>query len=272
MFYLKAFISSLYNIEWLGAQKKQTAKGFAYVVLLMLVLSGAYSLYLVREIPNVITEGVTYLKTEVPDMSATVTDGSLTIDGVEQPYIFEGDDFLLYLDAREDSVVVLEDVVDLDTKDALVLTNRTFMVHQQGSKTETHYIKDLPNFTFTKADVIGLGEKVALGLPAFVFFLLWFVLFLGFGIWKIIQLLFVSFLAWGVSKIAKKKWLFEEIYTVGLFAITLPTILLFILSTFFDVQIPYAHTLLVLAILSVVILQKPKHHDPLDTLKDAWKK
>jgi len=275
MFYLNAFVQSLYNIEWLGNQKKQIAKGFAYVVLLALVLSGVYSLYLMREIPNMVREGMTYLETEIPEVTATVAAGKLSIEGLDQPFstTFEddGQTFLIYIDTQAAESVALADVVDIETESAILVTDSAITFHQAGVETETQYVKEFPDFVLSKADVVNWGNIIAGGLPLFFFFLFWTVLFFAFVAWKIVYLLVISFVAWGIGKIGNKAWSFEDIYAVGLFALTLPSVITFIPWAFFGLDIPYAYTVIMLAVLSIVMWQKPQHHNPLDALKDAWK-
>lgn len=272
MYYLRAIYYSLYNVDWLQKQKKHTGKGFVYLLFISVVLSGIFSFYLAKEFPALVQEAMIFVQEEVPDISATVTNGELEIIGLEQPYTFidREDGFIVYIDTTSDESVNLEDIIDVQSENGLVLSKTKLMFHdrQEASRTQTFYMSDVPNGTLTKQDIVDWGEKLLRSLSFVFFFLLWFVLFIGTLIGKGLYLLVLSFISWVVAQFGKKAWLFEEVYTVALFAQTLPSILMMILL-FLGIDIPYAYSVLVIGILVFIVFQKPVHRTPGEIIDDV---
>lgn len=235
MFYFKAFLNSLYNFNWLKSNRKNTGQAGTYFVFFVLLISAVYSGYFIWKIPKVVAEIRTAVVGEVPDFKLEARDGFLSVTGVEQPYIkqIEDDDgeefkFIIYTDTEED--LNINDYIDPDKESGVLLARDYVVTHQhERNKTEIQRFKDIPNFSFTKGELMKWFDKFSGGLPLFLFFLLLLALFVVFVISKLIYISLISLFVWIAAEFGKKEWKFSEIFTVGLYAVTLPTLINLIL-------------------------------------------
>jgi len=77
-------------------------------------------------------------------------------------------------------------------------------------------------------------------IPALIFFV-----FIFWSIGKLIYLLIISFIVWIVGMFGKREWGFAEVYTMGLYAITLPTLISVLLVSIVW-PVPFLYTILLL--------------------------
>ena len=108
-----------------------------------------------------------------------------------------------------------------------ILVTRTGATFYEASQSQTRIQewRDVPNGTFTRTDLIAIVGKVT-GVMGYLIapFIMLF-MFVFWGIAKLIYLAIVSLLVKIIALIGKRTWSYGEIFTVGLFALTLPTLL-----------------------------------------------
>lgn len=258
MFYLKAFFNSLYNLSWLRAQKNNGKQGANYIVLFIIVLSVVYAGYFTQVIPSSLRTVIDEAFNQVPDFRAEFKEGKLHVDDtVVQPYIFEYENpenqFTIVLDTVSTSSLSLEDVQDEEDTYTILITSDQVMMHEQGTgKTTIQSFVDVEDMRFTKQDLRSVVDSF-LNNTWFIFVLLlifWFVIF-AFG--RVVYLLFLSLLVFAIAKFFKSgEWKFSQVYTIGLFALTLPSIIVALLALA-NMRTSYLFSVLTLAIISGVV-------------------
>ncbi len=166
----------------------------------------------------------------------------------------------MYIDTVSEEATDIEDVIDITSEDGMLITRTKMMVHEDdgAGRTQTMYVADFPDVTVSKETILDWANKVATSLTIVAVLAMWGVFFIGIAVWKGLYLVVLSFVAWVVARIAKKEWLFEDVYTVSLFAQTLPSLLAFGLFAL-GIEIAYAYSVLVIAILLFITFQKPAH-------------
>ena len=116
----------------------------------------------------------------------------------------------------------------------------------------------MPDETITRQDVVDTAEKI---LRPWLFIIMSFVLFIGLFIGLFVSKLYTIVVAVLVASVfarfTNREITLKELFTIGLYAITLPTLI----STLFliiRVNIPYVQFLALLAfMLSIVLSVKP---------------
>lgn len=274
MFYLRAFLNSIYNFDWLCKRSGDFGKAGKYFILLLLTISLAYAGFFSWKVPKVVNEVRTIMSEKIPDFRATMKDHMMIIDGPAQPYEyvfdFEGEDpFKLVVDTLPTKGVKDASMyLDKEKESGLViLEDRFFFNMLQGAeKNGVRYqemdYSEVEDFVFTKTELM---EKVAFWskrLPAYAFVSVLAFTFLAMGIFKMIHLALVSLVVWLVSRFGDKKLNYKEIFVIGLFALTLPSVLSVAFS-FIGRPIPFLYSLMLTIILFWTIFSANK--DGLET-------
>ena len=265
-FYLQAFLKSFYDLEWLRGQKKNGKQSATYVVLLILLLSVVFSIFAMFQLNRLGDQFKNKIMTQIPDVELQVEGGLLTVSGVEQPYtyLFEDDtdeSFLLYVDTVTTSSLSIEDLDIEEGQSVMLVTQTDFSVFEvdQG-RTQKNSFSELPDTSLTKAEIEAWYEGV-LNRKFTIFTIILVATFLLLGIGKMIYLLLLALIVNLIQKIAKKEYGFGELFTMGLFAITGPSIVVMALRMF-GYGVPYLYTLLVLAYLLTAVFYNKKSEPP----------
>lgn len=259
MFYLHAFIKSFYDIEWLRRQKKNGKQSATYVVLLILVLSIMFSVFALFHVNRIGGQLKTDILVQIPNFELHMEDAVLTVSELEQPFTFSFDEdvdsFLLYVDTVTTSTLTIEDIERAENQNVVLITQKEISIFDaQNGNTQVNDYKDIPNDTLTKTDIISWFDDL-MNRKATIFAGLLVLIFVLLGVGKMIYLLILALIIYIVQQIAKKHYTFGELFTIGLFAITGPSIIVMLLRIF-GYAIPYLYTILVLAYLLTIIFFK----------------
>jgi len=236
--YLVAFYKSLYDFKWLGQQKKSFKKGFIYFLLFMALMALEMIIQFGMIVPAGVKEAKNIFKNDVPDFTLLATGGFLKVDGLEQPYIYRSgnedkNNFVFVVDTIPSSTTNLSvrDYMGESDTDGVLLKRDEFQIYNaKEGKTEIQSFEGLPDFQSSKTDMINFLDKWStLAIWGLIILGSLFVTFFW-GLGKLIYLFLISGVVFVVSSIAAKQWRYREIYVVGLYAVTLPTILLIILD------------------------------------------
>lgn len=253
-----AFYKSLYDFKWIALQRQSFIRAFAFFFVFFFAVVGVRGWFFMEDAPAAISGHWETVQAELPEFSIEKTDDGLSFVGLDQPFVKEfeedGEQVTVYIDTVSTSSVSIEDVLgeDADRYGVIVTSKKLKFFDPTTGRTEVENISQLPNFSFTKAQV---GEEIAkwtdkLFPGLFVAGVFFFTIFLGVG--KLIYLLILSWLAYVVARSDKKQWTFGQIYTIGLYAIA-PAILFQFVVTFFNTQIPYVYSLLALGMMYMVV-------------------
>jgi hypothetical protein len=225
-------------------------------------------------LPKGIKEIRTVIDNKIPDsFVAEVKNGTLHIQGIEQPFYYNAtaDDsfkelsatsslknaFLMVIDTvNPTSSLSLNSLLDKNSASGVLVTQSQVEIYDaKTNRTQIQYIKDIPDGALTKNDIKQFADKLTNPLIAVILIFIFIAFYIGTIISKLVSILIVSVIALIVSSISGKTWKFGELFTVGLFAITLPSVLNSI-ATLVGVHIPYLFTLILLAFMLALVLTK----------------
>ncbi len=249
MRFLIAFRNSLSNIAWLKANRASTTGAWRYFSLFVLLLTMAIAVPvgvavapMVREVRQVAEKGL-------PPFSATMASGTLSIVGLDQPLRLEREGVTVYIDT-----VATSTITRLNTN-SIVISRRGVLVYNAVTdREETRLFDTVPDGTATSEmvanTILQITSPGALILWAFGFVLLLFITFFVIKVWLLI---IVTSLVYLVAQISGRPWYFKELFTVGLFALTLPTLLVMGLAMV-GIVVPYGNALALFAFMTAMVV------------------
>lgn len=229
MWFFVSFYKSLFNFVWLK-EKRNTLGCWSYFVLLVFFLAGLSSIYIcfsavstVRAFRNQIAGA--------PEFKAELKDGNLQVGNLSQPFQhkFSEDKILLVIDT-----VGAPDIKNYQSDNGLnvLLVARDKMVFYDSASKQSREqtFKDMPNYALDKAAVL---KQIRIIDSAKGYTILIISLFIAnwlvyFGLY-LLNILFCSFLIYLLAK-NSTDFKFNEVFKVGLFAITAPAVLQFSLA------------------------------------------
>ena len=233
MSFFKTFYRSLFDFTWLRDHKQNTKPAAGYALLFIFITTILYVLPIVREVKPLIVQLIKTVEEQVPEFTAYVKGGELSVDGITVPYTFEtktedGAAFKIVVNTETTTTPELATFVGEGPSNGLFFSKTALTIYQGGDgvdKTQTVSFKDVSDTNFSKADVMSVLNKFrGAGLYILAAFVIVF-FFVGVVIWKLLQLFVISLFILMISAIAKRGWFLKEIFTVGLFALTLPTLI-----------------------------------------------
>ena len=261
-FYLDAFVKSLYDFKWLSGQKGKMKKGFIYFTLLMVLGGLVFLVGVLTSAPKFVKEFKNTVNNELPELTLVGEDNLIHIEGLPQPYIYEAEgddgDFIFVVDTSPEAESSLDDHIKSHHTGGVLLAADEIQVYQKDqSKTTNWDLGNFDNFNFSKGDVVSFIDKWANTVVyGFAIFGTFMVIVFG-GLFKLAYLSFISFIVLVISNIADKKWKYGQIFTLGLFALTLPTVLSWALVRFWY-PIPFFYTCALLFFMLMVVFYKVK--------------
>lgn len=261
--FFTAFVNSLYNFRWLFEQRLNTGKAFGYFFLFLLIIPIIFGASVGRVIPQFVSQARQFVDTELPEFRATISNSKLVIEDLPQPYVKEvtedDDPFTLVIDTV--STTTIEAATEAQKKKSdqnfmLILADGFVMYDAESLKTETQQWGDFPEFSVTKSEITGWVNKLSVPFMIFVVTILLLLLYAVFAVGKLIQLLIISLIVLLIAKIVSREITFGQVYTIGLYAITLPTLVVQILRLL-GVSTPFIYTLILGILMIGTVLQKP---------------
>lgn len=229
-----------------------------YFFVVFFFVVGVRGWFFVKEVPQAITEYWETIEADIPEFSVEKTSEGLLFSNIEQPYIYtfeeDGESVLVYIDTVSTSSVQVDDVLGEDTERyTVIMTSQKLKLYDYKSgRTEIENIRQLPDFSFTKSEIGDELKTFAVNIFPGVFFVGVVFLTVVLGIGKLIHLLILSWLVYVLARADKKPWKWKHVYTIGLYAITIATILQWLL-TFFYTSIPYVYSIFSLFIMYMVV-------------------
>lgn len=262
-FYVQALWKSCSDIGWLRAQKNNFGRASVYALALFLVASVVQSVTTTNTAVAYIKKGISDIQTAAPDLRAEVKDGVLSVSGVDQPFTYEFRDrdtaVLLYIDSTVSSSDINIDAIEsAKNKDVFVIA-RDGIVVTDAARANT----SKQSFAPLSGTVIPAGANLdrmqeMLSEPRVQFTIGAFLTLVLFVLNSLINFLFVAVIVgivYGGVLLMKKTWKYGELYTVALFALTLPVLFDDILSAF-GLNAPLLGTAILFALLLLVVFSK----------------
>ena len=261
MWFFNSFVKSLYDLNWLRARRTETGRAFSYFFLLVFFVSG---LSLAPMIVNVargdtVREVMTVMNEKVPEFTATVKDGKLLITDLVQPYIVRDKDFVIVVDTVASDTLHLENfLVDGAKSGVLISKEKVEMLDARNGQARSQSFSEMGNWSINRTQVSQKLDKFLskpmLALYVLVIFILAYIVR---TVATLVLVLIVSALVLMAVKTAKRSWRFKEIFSVGLFAVTLAVFISTAL-TGMQVGLPFVSFIVFFTWLSAtVFMEKP---------------
>lgn len=231
MWILHSFYHSLFDIAWLREQRGHLGRAVGYSIIFLVLI---YTLRLIPIsfflVPKVLETAETEFIKNTPDFTATWKDAKLSVAGLPQPYTveksFDGQTIRFVVDTVSTSSPSIESLIkDKDRDGVLLITRDNFSFYNpEDKKINTESFVGMTDETVTKAGATSAitkfrsyGSWISMGLLTIgIIFLL---------VGKLIGLLVLGLLVYLVVRIRQFGWTYKEIFTTGLYATTLPTLI-----------------------------------------------
>lgn len=255
---LKAFYHSLFNTDWLAAQRNRLGFAWLYVTVFLGVLAVFVTAVNMRTVAPILREIKTEVVKQVPDFTAELKAGVLTIDGPQQ-FAFQDSDLNVVVDVRPTSTAAIADYRNSSVATVL-LTSTTLSVYDYNSgKTNILPLATYGELKGSKADLIKGADWLGVNGPKIFTVLFFFIFWLGGLIGKTVYAGVVALILWSMMTNRHdpqhSAWSWRQVWTVSLFALTLPTLIQQI-ERWFGFYIPGLYTL-VLGGLVYLVLRTP---------------
>ena len=251
-YYLEALYKSFSSPSWLASQSRSTGKAGKFFVILMFILSLGFGLNIIyREIPQVVPVLQKTLTSDIPDFAARFEGGTLTVSELTQPFVYHArddrqQDFVFVIDTVSTGTVSLAPYLTSTTTAGLLISRTGIMTSNLGDAAATEQkFGEIPNVSFSKAQILSFVDRILHDLrPGLLALLVAFT----FALWGIGLILFVLLFASityliyiSVTKQEKlHRYTWKEVFTISLFSLALPKLIIFVLNVTLVTSLPYA--------------------------------
>lgn len=263
MWFFTALSKSCFDVRWLKSQRQNPGRAWGYFFLFVLAAAALTLLPLFIRLPRASEKLQEKLQTQAPEFTATFKKGKLAVADLPQPYIRRAEGFVLVVDTRAGNTATLEAfLIASDAGGMLVAANEIEFFDRQRNQRQVKSWKDMPDYSLTKATVerwlqqfLSPGYLILFGAIALV------LVIIGLTVSKLFSILLVTFITLIVCATTKRNWKFTELFAIGLFAITLPTLLTAVIRLF-GLYVPFMHFFALLAFMLAVVLTKDGEEQP----------
>jgi Protein of unknown function (DUF1189) len=250
---------SILDPAWLKAHRASGGKawGFFFIVSILIVL-----VFAVPTAMTVLSAWGQVQKTfiaKAPDFKAQLKSGTLTVSGITQPYRFFEKDFGFAIDTAVTTTLTAGQLMNKENWPAgfLVTRQQVEVFNQANDQDEVRSLKELPDFVLSKKDIVqavdGFNNSTRLKLVLAGILLV--IGYITFVVSRLFDLAMIALLVWVFAKITKRAYSFGEVFTMGLYVVTVPA-LMSGLFLFLPIEIPQLFSFTWLAFLSAVVLTK----------------
>lgn len=257
MWFFASLYRSLFDFRWLKERRNNSGSAWSYFFLFIFLISGLILIPLFVQMPGSLKELRIAAEKNVPDFQADLKGGQLTVNNLAQPYIVKEKDFVLVVDTATTTNIQVKNWLETPAMSGVLITKDQFEIYNAPEKsTRIQSWKDIPDYSTTKGDLLAMADKILKPAALYLIGLIMFVgAFIGLTVTKLLTLLIVTFLAFTINNFAKKGWTFKQLFNVGLFAVTLPSVLIIALG-WVGGRVSFVYSLILLAVLLVVIFKK----------------
>lgn len=226
-YFFTAFYKSLYDSAWLKAVRVFPGKAWSYFCLLVFVFS------LIAVVPTGLAfrsfsqEFGQNFSASAPSFQANLKSGKLTIEKLKQPFVYHLSDFTLVIDTKSTSSVEIEKFVTSTAGSTLLITSDRAEFHDaKTGESRAQTWSGMPDYSFSKGDVeAGLHQLATPWYLALSMLVIFTGLYLGFFVVKLYNILLVTLMVSVFARLSGRMMKFWELFTIGLYAITLPSII-----------------------------------------------
>ena len=258
-YYFTAFYKSFYDSVWLKATRGFPGKAWSYFCLFVFVVALAALVPIAFELRRLVKDFGQNFSTGAPDFEATLKGGKLSVRKLAQPFVYRssGNDFVAVVDTISTSSVALEQYVTSTYADSILITSDHVEFRDVSTgESRIQSWKDFPEFSFSKSEVVAMTNRFAEPMNLAAAILVIFIgLYVGFFVSKLYTILMVTLLVSVFARIYSRAVKFWELFTIGLYAVTLPSIIGIIL-TLIGLEFSYVQFLALLAFMLAMVWTK----------------
>ncbi len=265
MFYFKAFLRALYDHKWMRKNRHDMGRAGAYFVFFVLFLSALYAGFFSWKIPRLVEQYRAPVMERIPEFEMKIEQGRMRVDKLNEPYVFtgqgNGEEIVVVVDTQTDpDQVSLSNFVDTDSQIGFMLLRDRVLIHDPGQNQTRvqYYDQDLSGVSLTRSDMDKWANRLSAGLPYFVFFLILLGFFAALVIGKLVYLAIISLVIWTSARLGYRDWTYKQVYTLGLYAVTLPSLAKFLFDIFGH-PLPYIYTILLLTVMMAAVFMGVKN-------------
>ncbi len=227
MSFFNSLYNSLYNFKWLRQQRDNTSWAWGYFFLLTFFISG---LVVIPTAFKYFSDAPTWkarLSQELPDFKAQMSNGQLQVTGLAQPYIKKYDNAVIVVDTVSTGTLVVKQFVTSDSQVGILATrDRLEIYNPQDQTVKTQAFAAGTDFQADRNLVLSWADKLLNNRMLSLFTLAFSIIILLYlVVGNLLNIFFISLVFYQWSKKRKLDYKFKQVFTVGLFAITLPLIL-----------------------------------------------
>lgn len=265
--FFTAFYKSIYDITWLKAQRSFPGRAWKYFALLTAVVSLVALLPIAYEINSFSRNFKSVIQDHVPDFDARLLNGKLTVSKMPQPFVYTvpNGNFLIAVDT---SGATSTPAVVTSMSSLYVTASQLQLYDVSSGETRTQSWSGVPNYDFTRQDLLDWATR----------FMQWRYLtaatiafavagFIGLFVGKLYSVFVVSLVVSVAARLLGKPWKWKELFTVSLYATTLPT-LISLVFTLTGLQFGYIHFIALLAFMLAAVFTKDDKEPVIDTSRE----
>lgn len=272
-FYIEAFWRSLFDIGWLRERRKDGGRASKYFLGLMLIISLLYAFALSRAFVTEMRAITEKLAVVAPELALEKKEGKFVASGIDEPFLFEMEredaHIVFFIDTTTSSDALSIPAVRDAQEQAIVIAVTQDRIDFIGGKRIGQEDFSLPVEDVKEGQSIANGKKIshirdfaASGrFFAIVFSVSSAVLFIVLTLIQLILLAIVAGITTLAARAKNSQWTFGELFTVSLFAMTLPLLLGDVLSLA-GIQLPFVPTIVFLVLLFAVVFYKDQEKVP----------
>lgn len=245
-YYFQALYKSFTDPTWLARQSREAGKSSVFFVLTLLVLSLLVAVRIAYiEIPQAVPPLREMLDRELPDFTAHVSDGTLSVTDLEQPYVryfeYEGEHMVIVVDTTTNTPS-LDTFLTTSTQTGFLITSRAVVTKTSSTpEVVNDRLTRFPDTTISKNQLItfldtlgGRGQLVVLLIITAFTFLLW-------SVGLLVFILIFTSIAYGLYSAVSShdrgaRYTWKEILTLSLFVFGLPKLVITIVTVVFPVS------------------------------------
>ncbi len=218
--FIKSFTD--FNI-YCQIRREKTSKAIGYLLLLCLVLGIIYAGFWVNITGTSIDQTIQFLESnESPDIY--IENGRLTVD-IDKPIIHVQDNDLIFiLDMSNEHD--LNDLAGYST--GYLITPERVIIFQAGSPPIPLEFSSLEDMHIDKLKITSFLQS----MKGILFASLFVVIIIGTILLKFLESLFASIIGLMVNAIMNTPFTFNELYKIGIYAMTLPSLIILLINSF----------------------------------------
>jgi hypothetical protein len=219
----KKFIKSFSDFRvYNSIRHEKLSRSFGYLILLALFVGVIFSIVVSVKTNNSIDNTIELLQSDdMPNIS--VSNGILNVD-MDEPFILNKDNEFIFIVDMTDKYT-LNDLVGYSM--GYLVTPERIIINQAGSPPMPLEFQDLRDINVDKDSVLDILDSYRRHAIGFIVFLI----IIGTIFLKLFESFIISIIGLVFNSILKKNLSYNELYKIGIYALTLPSIIILLINS-----------------------------------------